>query len=116
MIKNIKWTEIIQDESQATRKSALYILPTGAYTCKLIYIDDVGDKRYISSLGSDGNFVHVQSEPLITWTIVHPLGKKVSISIEDTAGSEIVGKVILNDGLVVIIEFNVPISGSAILN
>lgn len=115
-LKNIKWTEIVKDESLATKKSALYIIPIDEFTCKLVYVDDVGDKRYISALGSDANWVHTQTVPLKMWTIKHPLHKKVSVEIEDTAGSQMVGKIVKNDGTTVILEFNYPFSGTAILN
>ena len=113
---NIKWTEIIQDESEAVKNSSLYIIPVDDYTCRLIYIDDVGDKRYLTSLGSDANWVHNQTVPLKIWTINHPLQKKVSVEIEDTAGTQMVGKIVKNSGTQVILEFNYPFSGTAILN
>lgn len=116
MYKNIKWTEIIDDVSQITKKSALYIIPLDDFTCKLIYVDDEGQRRELSALGSDANWVHTQTVPLKIWTINHPLHKKVSVEIQDTAGTQMIGKIVKNDGNQVILEFNFPFSGVAILN
>jgi hypothetical protein len=118
MIKNIKWTEIIQDESEIVKESALYIIPVDNETCRLVYVDDVGERRELSVIGggSDKNYVYEQTTSESIWTIYHPLNKKVSIGVEDTAGSQIDGTVLVNDGIKVVIQFNFPFSGTAILN
>ena len=116
MYKNIKWTEIIEDESQIVKKSALYIIPLSDTTCKLIYVDDEGDRRQLSSLGSDANYVYNQGTPSKVWNILNPLGKIATVDTRDSADTPIRGSVTTNDGIVVIIEFNVPVSGKAILN
>lgn len=64
----------------------------------------------------DKNYIHEQNTPLSIWSFIHPLNKKVAISIEDTAGNEVEGKVVKNDGLNIEIHFNFPFSGKAILN
>ena len=114
--KNIKWTQIILDESLATEHSALYIIPINQFTCKLIYVDDVGDKRYLTALGSDANYEYIQPTPATTWSILHPLDKIVSVTIQDSSGREIEGEVSVNDGNMVIVEFNSAINGKVILN
>jgi hypothetical protein len=116
MYKNIKWTQIIEDESEIVHTSALYILPIDPETVRLIYVDDVGVKRELSALGADANYVHTQTVPLKIWVINHPLHKKVSVEIQDTAGTQMIGKIVKNDGVQVILEFNFPFSGIAILN
>ena len=64
----------------------------------------------------DSNYVHDQAQPSSIWTINHPLNKKVSVTITDTAGTVVEGQVTINDGNKVVIEFNFPFSGEAILN
>ena len=65
---------------------------------------------------ADKNYVHDQAVPKSIWTIDHTLNKKVSITITDTAGTVVEGQVTINDGNKVVIEFNFPFSGEAILN
>lgn len=64
----------------------------------------------------DANYVHDQALPNSIWTINHPLNKKVSVTIIDTSGNVVEGKVTINNGNKVVIEFNFPFSGEAILN
>ena len=65
---------------------------------------------------ADKNYVHDQAVPKSIWTIDHTLNKKVSITITDTAGTVVEGQVTINNGNKVVIEFNFPFSGEAILN
>ena len=64
----------------------------------------------------DKNWVHDQFTPASTWVINHPLNKKVAVTVTDTAGTEVEGKITLNNGNKVTIEFNFPFSGEAVLN
>lgn len=64
----------------------------------------------------DKNYIHDQPIPNSIWTINHPLNKKVSVTIIDTSGNVVEGKVTINNGNKVVIEFNFPFSGEAILN
>ena len=64
----------------------------------------------------DKNYVHDQFTPASTWVINHPLNKKVAVTATDTAGTEVEGKVTINNGNQVTIEFNFPFSGEAVLN
>lgn len=64
----------------------------------------------------DANYIHDQAVPKSVWTINHPLNKKVSVTITDTAGTVVEGQVTINNGNKVVIEFNFPFSGEAILN
>lgn len=65
---------------------------------------------------TDKHYIHQQSAPNSLWVIDHPLNKKVSVTIVDTANNVIEGAVSINDGNRVIIEFNAPFSGEALLN
>lgn len=64
----------------------------------------------------DKNYTYEQGTPSELWTIIHPLKKKVSVTITDSAGTVVIGKVTLNDGDKVIVEFGAPFSGYAELN
>lgn len=71
---------------------------------------------YVKGKGVDKNYIHSQSIPQKVWNISHPLNKKVSVDITDSAGTVIEGLIVINDGSTVTIEFNSPFSGEAILN
>lgn len=77
---------------------------------------NIDDHLHIWRQKIDSNYVHDQAQPSSIWTINHPLNKKVSVTITDTAGTVVEGKVTINDGNKVVIEFNFPFSGEAILN
>lgn len=64
----------------------------------------------------DKNYYHDQAIPSDTWAIVHNLGKKPSVTVIDTAGTEVEGEVkhiSLNE---VKIMFSAAFSGNATLN
>lgn len=87
MYKNIKWTEIIKDESEITKVSALYIIPVNLDQCRVIFIDDFGNKRELSAgAGTDKNFLHIQSTASTEWTINHGLGKRPTPSFHFPSG------------------------------
>lgn len=66
----------------------------------------VGDKTY----------THDQFLASTKWEFNHNLNKVCAITVKDTAGSEVEGKILVNNGTKVIIEFNFPFSGTATLN
>lgn len=70
----------------------------------------------LERLESDKNFVYDQTSPSKEWDIIHNLNKKPSCTIIDSAGTVVEGKIIINDGVRLLIEFNAPFTGSAILN
>lgn len=65
---------------------------------------------------SDKNFTYDQTTPSKEWDIFHNLNKKPSVTIIDSANTVVEGKIIINDGVRVLIEFNAPFTGTAILN
>lgn len=69
-----------------------------------------------SQLAGDKHYTHDQYIADSTWTINHPLNKKVSVTITDTAGTVVEGEVTINNGSQVVIKFNAPFKGEAILN
>lgn len=75
----------------------------------------VGDIIVVEGLG-DKNFIHHQNFPSATWEINHDLDKKPSVTITDSADTVVEGQIIINDGVKVLITFNAPFTGIAILN
>ena len=77
---------------------------------------NIDDNLHIWRQKIDANYVHDQAQPSSIWTINHPLNKKVSVTITDTAGTVVEGQVIIKDNSQVIVTFNNPFSGIAVLN
>lgn len=67
-------------------------------------------------LKSDKNFVFKQNLPAATWTVVHNLGKYPSITVVDSAGTVVVGEIILQTTEQAVINFNAAFSGKAYCN
>jgi hypothetical protein len=74
--------------------------------------------RYIGSEAgeSDKNFVFTQSVAAAKWEIQHNLDKYPSVSIVDSAGTEVVGDVQYIDKNNIVILFTAPFSGKAYMN
>lgn len=66
--------------------------------------------------GTDKNFVHVQGLPSDTWTINHNLNKFPSVTIVDSANTEVIGEVEHVDLNNVILKFSGAFSGRAFFN
>jgi hypothetical protein len=64
----------------------------------------------------DKNEVFEQVAPSDEWVINHTLDKKVSVTVTDTAGTVVEGTITVNNKNKVIIQFNFPFSGEAVLN
>lgn len=60
--------------------------------------------------------VHTQSAPSSSWTVSHNLGRFVSVSVIDSANTEIEGDVVYIDENAVRLNFSSPFSGSAYCN
>lgn len=72
--------------------------------------------RYIGSEAGDKNFVFTQSVAAAKWEIQHNLDKYPSVSIVDSAGTEVVGDVQYIDKNNIVILFTAPFSGKAYMN
>ena len=75
-------------------------------------------ENIIENLDIDGdkNFTYYQNFPSSTWEIIHNLNKKPSVTITDSADTVVEGQIIINDGVKVLVTFNAPFTGIAILN
>lgn len=76
------------------------------------FISLLGD----SSGGGDKNYVYTQSTPSIVWNITHNLNKYPSVSVVDSAGTTVFGKVEYKTANEVSISFNAAFSGKAFFN
>lgn len=114
--KRLKSFEIIDEVAEVDKISSAFVLPINDEEADLIIVDDVGQPRTIKSGGGDRNFVFTQIHPATVWTVEHPLNKKVSVTVTDTAGTVVDGKITINNGSKVVVEFNFPFNGEAILN
>ena len=65
---------------------------------------------------ADKNWVYTQNTPNNVWSITHPLNKFPSVSIKDSAGTNVYGEINYIDISTLTITFNSSFSGVAILN
>lgn len=65
---------------------------------------------------ADKNWIYTQNTPNNVWSITHPLNKFPSISIKDSAGTNVYGEINYIDISTLTITFNSSFSGVAILN
>lgn len=70
----------------------------------------------INNVSGDKNFIYHQNFPSATWEIIHNLNKKPSVTVTDSADTVVEGNIVINDGIKVVITFNAPFTGIAILN
>ncbi len=64
----------------------------------------------------DKSYVHVQGLASVEWTIVHSLGKFPSVTVVDSANSEVEGDVEFVDPDTIIVRFSAAFSGRAYCN
>lgn len=76
-------------------------------------IDNTNIGNYVTG---DKNHTYNQNTPSTVWRWEHGLGKVVSVTIQNSAGSRIRGEETLNDGVTVEYRFNNPLSGTATSN
>lgn len=66
--------------------------------------------------GGDATYVYFQLTPAAEWRIPHPLGKHPSVTVQDSAGRQVVGEVQYVTDDLVVVTFRAPFSGRADLN
>lgn len=77
---------------------------------------DISDLQQEVIHSADKNYIHKQSSAANEWTIVHNLGKYPSITVVDSAGTVVVGEIILQTTEQAVISFNGAFSGKAYCN
>lgn len=75
-----------------------------------------GQMGNVLAPSADKHFAYEQATASDTWTIHHNLNKFPSVSIVDTANTQVVGEVEYIDTNTVRITFNAPFGGYAYLN
>jgi hypothetical protein len=66
--------------------------------------------------GGDANLAWPQLTPLATWLIAHGLGKYPSVTVIDSAGDQVMGRIEYVDANTVRLVFSAAFSGTAYLN
>lgn len=66
--------------------------------------------------GNDKSYTHDQTTPSDTWTINHFLDKFPSVSIVDSAGTQVEGEVVYESINQLVVTFSGAFSGKAYLN
>lgn len=109
-----KWDSSVQDP-----------IETNFYNIGLTYLTGNGgleeDKNYVISILSygaagDKNYVFNQNTASAVWTINHTLNKFPSVSVVDSAGTEVIGQVDYISISQITITFAAPFTGQAFLN
>lgn len=80
-------------------------------------VELIGNKS-LEDLGivNDKSFFFVQDQALSTWVIVHNLNKYPSVSVIDSAGTEVIGDIFYDNMNQVTITFKGAFKGKATLN
>jgi len=66
--------------------------------------------------GGDLNYVHTQTAPSTTWTVVHNLGKYAAVDVVDSGGSVVIPDVHYDSAAQVTLTFGSATSGKAYMN
>lgn len=72
------------------------------------------NKRYVDALSGGEHYVHTQSALSMAWTVEHDLGRHPAVHVEDAVGNVIHGSVQHLDDSVLVIEFAISITGTAV--
>ena len=73
-------------------------------------------QQYNYLLSGDLSYVHTQASASTDWTVAHSLGKFPSVTIVDSAGTEVIGNVTHVDNNNLTINFTSSFSGKAHIN
>lgn len=105
---NVKYTSDLINDGEFPNSGGKYVedinLPD--FVENIIIADGLGDKNTVIPVTPDSD----------TWDKIHDLNKVCAITTTDINGDEIIGQVLINDGVRVKIKFNSPQRGELILN
>lgn len=73
------------------------------------------DGSTLTAAWEDG-YIHTQSTPAATWTITHNLNKFPSVTVVDSANTEVIGDVQYTNNTTLTVAFSSAFSGKAYLN
>ena len=68
------------------------------------------------ALEGDRYYFHEQAQASSVWTVAHGLNKHVAVTVMDTSGNEVRGRVIHLDSNTVRVEFSTLVSGTMSCN
>ena len=101
-------TSITEDDSSLTVNVSV-ISSNGA-------LEDEAYYSFVDNSGGDKSYTHTQGSASATWNITHNLGKRPSVAVQDSAGTDVVGQVSHTNSNSLTITFSGAISGKAYLN
>lgn len=87
---------------------------TNTNTVTTVTLNSVGNSPLVATFNYA--YIHDQSTPSASWTVLHNLGKFPSVTIVDTANSEIIGEVNFVNNNTLTISFSASFSGKAYIN
>lgn len=70
----------------------------------------------VASASGDKNYVHIQTTPSASWTVLHNLGKYPSVTIVTSGGDYVIGSVAYNSINQCTLTFAAGFSGKAFCN
>ena len=103
----------IEDHPEVTNAYKISVVPISG-NANSTFSDE--DYYAFSPATGDKTFTHTQGSASTTWVITHNLGKYPSVSIQDSAGSDLVGDIDYNSDRKLTITFSGAVSGTAHLN
>lgn len=111
MDPNLKWRMTSTSEEKSSKSG-------NAVTRVSELENDAGyvTKEEISVISQDKFYEHNQISPSLTWIINHNLGKYPSVTITDSAGTQVIGDVKHESINKVTISFSAQFAGKAFLN
>lgn len=94
-------------------------LPSSAALGELLFATDT-QRMYVGTgtgiVFISGTFVYTQNTPSTTWNVSHYLGKFPSVTVIDSAGTQVFGDINQIDSNHLVIQFSAPFAGTVYLN
>jgi hypothetical protein len=98
------------------RASDVSFVPGGTIISNNVQDALIELSQQITAGTGDAHYVHNQGSPSATWTIVHNLGKRPSVTVVDSGDTEVEGDIHYVDNNTVTVLFSSGFSGKAYLN
>ena len=113
-IYNVISSSDYQKFSNVSELSLVYVFGHSNLESESNYLISLLQYDYLS--GNDKNFVFTQASPSNTWNINHQLNKFPSVTIVDSAGTQVIGDVQHTDTTNLTVTFINQFSGKAYIN
>lgn len=113
-IYNVISSSDYQKFSNVSELSLVYVFGHSNLESESNYLISLLQYDYLS--GNDKNFVFTQASPSNTWNINHQLNKFPSVTIVDSAGTQVIGDVQHTDNNNLTVTFINQFSGKAYIN